>query len=128
MAVTPGTDANLRARLAEEGLEASSWSNGSRDVYPDHEHGYDKVLVVARGSIRFTLPDRGTAVELESGDRLDLPAGTVHGAQVGPDGVTCLEAHLPRGALGSGVRLETGWSGRPPVDGALAQTRPPGVT
>jgi hypothetical protein len=30
---------------------------------------------------------------------LDLPADTLHGADVGSGGVTCLEAHLPAGAL-----------------------------
>ena len=35
----------------------------------------------------------GKRIDLAPGDRLDLPAGTAHSAQVGPDGVTCLEAH-----------------------------------
>ena len=73
--------------------------NGPGDRYAPHEHGYDKVLVVAAGSIRFGLPGRGETVDLEVGDRLDLPAGTVHDAIVGPDGVTCLEAHAPAGTL-----------------------------
>ncbi len=30
---------------------------------------------------------------LKAGDRLDLPAGTVHDAHVGAQGVVCLEAH-----------------------------------
>jgi hypothetical protein len=32
-------------------------------------------------------------VTLNAGDRLDLPAGIVHDADVGPQGVVCLEAH-----------------------------------
>jgi quercetin dioxygenase-like cupin family protein len=78
---------------------ASTWSNGPHDRYAAHDHGYDKVLVVAAGSIRFGLPDLARAVELSVGDRLELPAGTVHDAAVGPDGVTCLEAHASRGAF-----------------------------
>jgi hypothetical protein len=31
---------------------------------------------------------------LNAGDRIDLPANTFHNAVVGPQGVTCLEAHL----------------------------------
>jgi uncharacterized protein YjlB len=93
----------LEARLRAEGLEPSSWSNGPGDVYVGHVHDYDKVLVVASGSIRFgmTAEDRGgnRAVDLSVGDRLDLPAGTTHDAVVGARGVTCLEAHLPAGAL-----------------------------
>ena len=86
-------------RLRAEGLEPGSWSNGPGDRYAAHEHGYDKVLVCASGSIRFGLPALGQAADLARGDRLDLPAGTAHDAIVGPDGVTCLEAHLPAGRL-----------------------------
>ncbi len=87
------------ARLRAEGLDASPWSNGPGDRYGAHEHGYDKVIVVGAGSIAFALPDRGETVELGRGDRLELPAGTRHAAMVGPEGVTCLEAHLPAGRL-----------------------------
>jgi uncharacterized protein YjlB len=91
--------ADPRVRLAAEGLVAGSWSNGPGDRYGAHDHSYDKVLVVASGSIVFGLPDRGERVALEVGDRLDLPAGTSHDAVVGPSGVTCLEAHIPAGRL-----------------------------
>lgn len=91
--------ADARVRLAAEGLDPGSWSNGPGDRYDAHDHGYDKVLVVASGSIVFGLPDRGERVALAVGDRLDLPAGTSHDAVVGPVGVTCLEAHIPAGTL-----------------------------
>ncbi len=87
------------AGLRAEGLEPSSWSNGPGDRYGAHDHGYDKVIVVASGSITFGLPDLGRSVELAAGDRLELPAGTRHSAHVGADGVTCLEAHLPAGRI-----------------------------
>lgn len=86
-------------RLRAEGLEPGTWGNGPGDRYSPHEHGYDKVLVCVAGSIRFGLPDRGVTVDLGVGDRLDLPAGTRHDAVVGQDGVTCLEAHVPAGAV-----------------------------
>ena len=87
------------ARLRAEGLAPGSWSNGPGDRYGAHDHDYDKVIVVERGSIRFGLVDAGRSVELATGDRLELPAGTSHDALVGPGGVTCLEAHLPAGAF-----------------------------
>lgn len=93
--------ADLAARLASEGLRAQAWANGAGDVYAAHAHGFDKVLVCAAGSITFGLPRTGEQVALRPGDRLDLPAGTGHDAAVGPDGVTCLEAHLPAGTLAS---------------------------
>lgn len=99
---------DLERRLAGEGLTPGSWSNGPGDRYAAHDHAYDKVLVCASGSIRFGLPDLGRAVDLGPGDRLDLPARTLHDARVGPAGVTCLEAHLPSGSLAGLVRRPTG--------------------
>ena len=99
---------DLESRLRLEGLAPGSWSNGPGDRYAVHEHGYDKVLVCASGSIRFGLPERGEAVDLGPGDRLDLPAGTRHDARVGDLGVTCLEAHLPAGRLAAVERRAAG--------------------
>ena len=94
------------ARLRAEGLAPSAWANGPGDRYGAHEHGYDKVIVAVRGSIRFGLPATGDALELGEGDRLELPAGTSHDALVGPSGVECLEAHLDAGSLG-GLAVHT---------------------
>jgi quercetin dioxygenase-like cupin family protein len=99
---------DLAERLRAEGLEPGSWSNGPNDRYSGHDHPYDKVLVVAEGSIRFGLPDRGESADLAVGDRLDLPAGTRHDAIVGPDGVRCLEAHVAPGTLGGVLRHDAG--------------------
>jgi uncharacterized protein YjlB len=96
----------LRERLIAEGLDPGAWSNGPGDRYGSHDHGYDKVIVVAAGSIRFGLPDG--PVDLETGDRLELPAGLVHDAIVGPSGVTCLEAHLAAGSLSAPGRRPAG--------------------
>ena len=89
----------LRARLAAEGLSAGVWANSSGDTYAAHRHGYDKVLVADEGSITFHLVELGRDVVLHAGERLELPAGTLHAATVGPAGVRCLEAHLPAGTL-----------------------------
>lgn len=95
-------------RLRDEGLEPSRWSNGPGDRYGAHEHDYDKVIVVDRGSIRFGLAATGASIALRLGDRLELPAATRHDAVVGPAGVTCLEAHLPAGALAMALRRAAG--------------------
>ena len=96
----------LRARLLDEGLDPGAWSNGPGDAYARHQHGYDKVIVVAAGSVSFGLADR--SIDLATGDRLDLPAGTEHDADVGSSGVTCLEAHLPAGSLPAIAHRATG--------------------
>lgn len=99
---------DVAARLRAEGLDPSDWSNGPGDRYGAHEHGYDKVIAVESGSIRFGLPDRDDTLELAEGDRLELPAGTRHDAQVGGRGVTCWEAHLPSGRLAAVARRAAG--------------------
>jgi len=90
---TPPTQSTLWQIMADEGLDPYSWSNGAHDNYSAHTHGYNKVIYVVRGSITFDLPELGKSLTLKAGDRLDLPAGTVHDAVVGSQGVVCLEAH-----------------------------------
>lgn len=91
----PPTEAALRARYARENLTPYEWSNGPGDTYAAHRHGYHKVLFVVRGSITFGLPELGESHTLTAGDRLDLPAGVLHDAVVGAEGVVCLEGHIP---------------------------------
>jgi mannose-6-phosphate isomerase-like protein (cupin superfamily) len=95
-------------RLRAEGLQPGSWSNGPHDRYGAHDHSYDKVLVVASGSIRFGLADLDRTVDLATGDRLDLPARTRHDAVVGGSGVTCLEAHVPAGTFAAATFRASG--------------------
>ena len=87
------TQSSLWHLMSEEGLNPYSWSNGPFDVYSAHSHAYNKVIYVVRGSITFGLPELGKHLTLKAGDRLDLPAGIVHDARVGAEGVVCLEAH-----------------------------------
>jgi len=90
------TEAELREHMEAEGLSPERWSSDSGERYYVHTHPTTKVLYCVEGGIWFTLPDEGDrTIELEPGDRLDLPAGIRHGAIVGMDGVTCLEAHKP---------------------------------
>ncbi len=90
----PPTEAEIVRRMRAEGLSPSGWSNGPGDRYGVHSHTYHKVLYCVSGSIRFTLPDEGpeAGVDLAPSDRLELPAGTRHGAVVGPRGCHCVEA------------------------------------
>jgi hypothetical protein len=82
------------AAFAREGCSAPrAWGNGPGDVYGRHAHDRPKVLFCLRGSIVFHTDDGD--VPLETGDRLDLPAGTPHAATVGPGGCACVEAWGP---------------------------------
>lgn len=77
------------------GVAATQWSNTASSVHDVHDHPYRKMLFCVGGAVTFSLPDIGRDVSLSSGDRLILPAGTRHGAIVGPDGVTCVEGAGP---------------------------------
>jgi quercetin dioxygenase-like cupin family protein len=90
----PPTADLIAARMHSEGLRPSAWSNGPGDRYSVHQHTYHKVLYCVSGSIRFTLREDSAAagVDLTPGDRMELPAGTLHGAIVGPQGCHCIEA------------------------------------
>jgi quercetin dioxygenase-like cupin family protein len=104
------TALEVRALLDAEGMDVSAWTNGPFDRYTEHRHSYDKVLVAIEGAITFHLAEVDRDVLLRVGDRLHLPAGTLHGAAVGADGVTCLEGHAPAGSLGRAVEHLAGWA------------------
>jgi len=86
------TEEDAYAVFSREGLSPTRWSNGPGDTYGAHSHAYDKVLYCLRGSITFRLVEGGDDIKLLPGDRLDLAAGTIHSAVVGPEGVSCIEA------------------------------------
>jgi quercetin dioxygenase-like cupin family protein len=79
------------ARLRTEATGCYSWSNDPGDTYVPHSHSYEKVLYCVDGSITFVLEGTGGRLELAPGDRMVMPAGTVHAAEVGPRGCTCIE-------------------------------------
>ena len=86
----------LRALLSAENVAPYAWGNPPGDRYVAHRHPYHKTLYCLSGSIAFELSELGEMVDLKPGDRLDLPPQVLHAANVGPEGVVCLEAHRPR--------------------------------
>jgi len=93
-AQTVPAEEELREELENEQLKVYNWSNDPDDVYAGHTHGYHKIIYVVSGSINFDFPTRHQSFTLRPGDRLEVPAGVRHSAVVGPEGVTCLEAHV----------------------------------
>jgi quercetin dioxygenase-like cupin family protein len=88
------TPAELQTQLLKEGLFPYDWANAPGDTYAPHVHDYDKVIVVVRGSITWILPEMNQSLETCAGDRIELPRGMIHAAEVGPQGVECLEGHI----------------------------------
>jgi hypothetical protein len=111
------TDPGVRARalLMQDGIAVSAWADGPGDRYAAHAHDFDKILVIVEGSISIRLIALGTTQLLQAGDRLDLPAGMSHAAEVGPAGVRCLEGHLAAGSLPREALLLAGWATTAPA-------------
>ena len=86
-------DETIQEELIQEGLIGYVWSNRPGDTYVAHFHSYDKVIVSLEGSINFGFPQVVEAAHLSAGYRLELPAGILQDAEVGPRGVVCYEAH-----------------------------------
>jgi len=89
----PPSENKIREIYLAEGLNPYIWSNNAGDTYSAHSHSYHKVIYVVEGSIEWIFPHHDDHIETYPGDRLDLAAGLVHAAKVGPTGVTCMEAH-----------------------------------
>jgi quercetin dioxygenase-like cupin family protein len=86
------TEQDLQAQMVSEGLAPYKWSSNPQDVFPAHDHGYEKVIMIVAGSITFGFPIEGEPTTLYPGDRLDLPPNVMHNAVAGKNGVVCLEA------------------------------------
>ena len=76
-----------------EGLETHRWKNDPGMKHPPYAYDFERVILVMRGSITIRIPETGEQVSLNPGDRLELPAGIIHEAVVGPMGVVYLEGH-----------------------------------
>ncbi|GJM40346.1 MAG: hypothetical protein DHS20C20_06280 [Ardenticatenaceae bacterium] len=86
------SEPDLLEKMVQEGLKPYKWSSNPQDVFPAHDHPYEKVIMVIEGSITFGFPIEGEPTTLYPGDRLDLPPRVMHNAVAGKDGVVCLEA------------------------------------
>ena len=84
----PPIESALRDELAREGFDVFRWHDPPGAVYAPHSHDHDESLWVVDGEITFGAD--GTDLCLGAGDRLMLPAGTVHTARAGTAGATYL--------------------------------------
>ncbi len=102
------TDSELRATFTQKGIRFFAWSNAPGDIYGSHSHPYDKTLAVVHGSITFTILETEERIELTAGDVFILPAGVIHTALVGSNGVTCYEGHTTPSSDGTDEQLQHG--------------------
>lgn len=75
----------LEQQLHREGFQHTYvWSDGPGAYYPDHTHASETAHVILDGEM--TLSMEGRSVSCRIGDRVDVPAGAVHSARMGPEG------------------------------------------
>lgn len=87
----PLTEKRMMGFLEREGYEVASYAYREGTVFPPHEHPQDKCDAVLEGVLRIVVD--GVAYDLGPGDRLYLPAGTRHSAEVlGAKTVVSLDA------------------------------------
>ena len=87
----PAEESALRTELAGAGLDVFSWSDAAGATYAPHHHDHDETIVLVAGEMTFTIDGRDYGLG-RPGDRLLLPAGTVHAALAGAAGATYLIA------------------------------------
>ena len=81
-------ESGLPATLERDGFDVLRWHDPPGASYAAHSHDHDESLWVVDGEITFGAA--GTELRLGAGDRLMLPAGTVHTARAGAAGATYL--------------------------------------
>jgi len=78
----------LRAALEGEGFAVFAWTDGPCARYEPHQHEEDESLWMLAGAMSFEV--EGARYDLAAGDRLMLPACTVHSAVAGASGASYL--------------------------------------
>ena len=76
----PLSEKRMMGLLEREGYEVAVYAYREGTVFAEHEHAQEKCDAVVEGVLRITLG--GEAYDLKAGDRLYLPAGTRHAAEV----------------------------------------------
>jgi quercetin dioxygenase-like cupin family protein len=76
----PLSEKRMMRLLENEGYEVAVYAYSEGTRFPEHEHAQDKCDAVLEGTLRITVGV--AAFDLKLGDRLYLPAGTRHGAEV----------------------------------------------
>ena len=76
----PLSEKRLMAAMEREGYEVAVFAYREGTAFPEHAHGQDKCDAVLEGILRVTVGE--AAFDLTAGDRLYIPAGTRHAAEV----------------------------------------------
>ena len=76
---------DLEEQLRAEGFTHTYvWQDGPGAYYPEHTHSTVTAHVVLEGEV--TVISEGKTQTYRDGDRIDIPAQTLHAATMGPKG------------------------------------------
>jgi quercetin dioxygenase-like cupin family protein len=70
----------LQKLLSAQRLEAELYSDRPGTKYGRHKHPFDDFIVIVSGKMKLITDDAEWL--LKPGDRIDLPANTIHSAEV----------------------------------------------
>jgi len=76
----PMTEKRLMGVLEREGYEVAVYAYRQGTIFPEHEHAQEKCDAVVDGFLRIVVGE--TVYDMKPGDRLYLPPGTRHSAEV----------------------------------------------
>lgn len=80
----PPDEDQMKKTLRNQGFQdIHMFSDRAGAYYPDHQHDYVEVRWLVAGEVTFGVD--GNRYTLESGDRLDMPAHTIHDASIHPE-------------------------------------------
>jgi quercetin dioxygenase-like cupin family protein len=85
------SEAAMRRRLEIEGYTVARYAYAPGTLFANHTHSFDKKDALVSG--RFLIRALGQEFTLGPGDAIEVPAGTVHSAEVlGDETVISLDA------------------------------------
>ena len=75
----------LEEQLNREGFRHTYvWQDGPNRSYSEHTHGGETAHIILEGEMTLTMDGRSTTYR--TGERCDVPAGSVHTAKMGAEG------------------------------------------
>ncbi len=94
----PLTREAFEADLRREGFEVRYGGQKPNYAAEAHAHDFDARIMVLGGEITLTIDGKPTT--FKPGDHCEVPAGTMHAEQAGPDGVATLAGIAVRRRFG----------------------------
>lgn len=84
----------IKRRLLRDGFSIiNEYDDPPNELFPDHSHTGDQLLVVMSGEITVTMD--GKILILKAGDEMFFPKHIIHSAKIGAGGCHYLDGEKP---------------------------------